>query len=224
MDFVLSEEQNLLIESTRTFVNKELKQHEELLEKTNNLPKELYDEIKKKSREVGLYACNMPNEHGGGGLNAFDLMLVEKELGHTSLALAEIAWRPQNILMACKGDLINEYLKPATTGERKDCIAMTEPGAGSDLRGMKTNAIKSGDDWIINGTKHFISNAHNSDFVVLFAVTGKDAKERNLLSCFLVDLDLPGVEVAKGYDCVSHRGYVNNILHFNDCKIPAKNF
>ena len=103
MDFVLSEEQNLLIQTTRSFVNKELVQYEELLEKTNNLPKKLYEEIKQKSREVGLYACNMPKEYGGGDLNAFDLTLVEKELGHTSLAHAEIAWRPQNILMACSG-------------------------------------------------------------------------------------------------------------------------
>ena len=224
MDFTLSEEQNLLINTTKSFVKNELIQHEELLEKTNNLPKELYEVIKKKSREVGLYACNMPKEHGGGGLNAFDLTLVEKELGYTSLALAEIAWRPQNILMACKGNLIEEYLKPTTTGERKDCIAMTEPDAGSDLRGMKTNAVISGDDWVINGTKHFISNAHISDFVVLFASTGKDDHGRNLLSCFLVDLNLTGVEVAKGYHCVSHRGYVNNIIHFNDCKIPKKNY
>ena len=127
MDFTLSEEQNLLIKTTESFVKSELVQHENLLEKTNNLPKELYDEIKKKSIEVGLYACNMPKEHGGGGLNAFDLTLVEKALGYTSLALAEIAWRPQNILMACKGDLINEYLKPSTSGERKDCIACISP-------------------------------------------------------------------------------------------------
>ena len=66
MDFKLSEEQNLLIDTTNSFVKNELMQHENLLEKTNNLPKELYDEIKKKSREVGLYACNMPKEHGGG--------------------------------------------------------------------------------------------------------------------------------------------------------------
>ena len=223
MDFVLSEEQNLLIKTTRSFVENELIQHEELLEKTNILSPELYKEIKQKSRDVGLYACNMPKEYGGGGLNAFDLTLVEKELGHTSLALAEIVWRPQNILMACKGRLIEEYLKPTTTGQRKDCIAMTEPDAGSDLRGMKTRAIRNEDDWVINGTKHFISNAHISDFVVLFAVTGKDEKQKNLISCFLVDLDLPGVEVLKGYDCVSHRGYVNNILHFNDCKIPIEN-
>ena len=173
MDFTLSEEQNLLIETTKSFVKNELIQHEKLLEKTNNLPKELYDEIKKKSRELGLYACNMPKEQGGGGLNAFDLTLVEKELGHTSLALAEIAWRPQNILMACRGNLVEEYLKPTIIGERKDCIAMTEPEAGSDLRGMKTKALKSGDDWIINGTKHFISNAHISDFVVLFCIYRK---------------------------------------------------
>ena len=223
MEFNLSEEQNLLIDTTKSFVKEELLQHEELLEKTNNLPKELYDEIKQKSIKAGLYACNMPTEYGGGGLNAFDLTLVEKHLGFASLALAEISWRPQNILMACEGELIDEYLKPAITGERKDCIAMTEPGAGSDLRGMKTKAVKDGNDWVINGTKHFISNAHISDFVVLFASTGQDYNGRNLLSCFLVDLKQKGVEVAKGYDCVSHRGYVNNILHFNDCRIPAKN-
>ena len=223
MEFNFTEEQNLLINTTKAFVKAELLQHEELLEKTNNLPKELYDEIKKKSIEAGLYACNMPVEHGGGGLNAFDLTLVEKHLGFASLALAEIAWRPQNILMACEGELIDEYLKPAITGERKDCIAMTEPEAGSDLRGMKTNAKKDGDDWVINGTKHFISNAHISDFVVLFASTGTDEQGRNLLSCFLVDLHQKGVEVAKGYDCVSHRGYVNNVINFNDCRIPGKN-
>ena len=223
MDFNLTEEQKLLIKTTKSFVKNELLPDEELLEKTDNLPKELYHEIKKKSQEVGLYACNMPTEYDGGGLNAFDLTLVEKELGFASLALAEIAWRPQNILMASTGKLIEEYLKPTIKGNRKDCIAMTEPGAGSDLRGMKTNAILKGGDWVINGTKHFISNAHISDFVVLFASTGKDSNDRNLISCFLVDLNLPGVEVSKGYECVSHRGYVNNIIHFNECKIPAAN-
>ena len=75
--------------------------------------------LKRKSIEAGLYACNMPVEHGGGGLNAFDLTLVEKHLGFASLALAEIAWRPQNILMACEGELIDQYLKPAITSEKK---------------------------------------------------------------------------------------------------------
>ena len=223
MEFNLTEEQKLLIKTTKSFVKNELLPHEELLEKTDNLPKELYQEIKKKSQEVGLYACNMPTEYDGGGLNAFDLTLVEKELGFASLALAEIAWRPQNILMASTGKLKEEYLKPTIKGDRKDCIAMTEPGAGSDLRGMKTNAILKGGNWVINGTKHFISNANISDFVVLFASTGKDLNDRNLISCFLVDLNLPGVEVSKGYECVSHRGYVNNIIHFNECKIPAAN-
>jgi len=223
MEFNLTEEQILLIKTTKSFVENELLPYENLLEKTNNLPKELYQEIKKKSQEVGLYACNMPTEYNGGGLNAFDLTLVEKELGFASLALAEIAWRPQNILMASTGKLIEEYLKPTIKGDRKDCIAMTEPGAGSDLRGMKTKAVLKGKDWVINGTKHFISNAHISDFVVLFASTGKDINERNLISCLLVDLNLSGVEVSKGYDCVSHRGYVNNIIHFNDCKIPVDN-
>ena len=86
MEFNLTEEQNLLIKTTETFVKTELLKHEELLEKTNNLPKELYDEIKLKSIEAGLYACNMPLEHGGGGLTAFDFTLVEKHLGFACLA------------------------------------------------------------------------------------------------------------------------------------------
>ena len=108
MNFTLSNEQNLLINTTKSFVKAELLEHEELLEKTNNLPKELYDEIKQKSIKDGLYACNMPIEYGGGGLNAFDLTLIEKHLGFASLALAEISFRQQNILMACECELIEE--------------------------------------------------------------------------------------------------------------------
>ena len=223
IDFTLTEEQQMLIETTRAFVEKEMMPHEELLERTNETPKELAADLKKKSMELGLYACNMPEEVGGGGLDSVSVTLIEKELGRTSLSLAECAHRPLNILAACVGNQIDAFLKPTMRGEKRDCIAMTEPGAGSDLRGMQCKAELQGDEWIINGTKHFISQAQVSDFCVLFAATGEEQTSKGIkkrISAFLVDFSDSGVEVLPGYRNVSHRGYYNNTLQFNDVRIP----
>ncbi len=87
--------------------------------------------------ELGFYACNFPEEVGGAGLGHLDFALVERELGRGSMALTHFFGRPQNILMACEGDQRDRYLLPAVRGERMDALAMTEPEAGSDVRGMK---------------------------------------------------------------------------------------
>jgi acyl-CoA dehydrogenase len=100
---------------------------------------------------------------------------------------------------------------------------MTEPGAGSDLRGMKTTAVATGDDFVINGTKHFISHADHSDYVILFAASGEESTAhgtRKKMTAFLIDMGHPGFEVRPGYKNVSHRGYTNSILEFNDCRVP----
>lgn len=224
IDFEPGEEQQMLVDTTRAFVERELMPHEETLERTGRLPPELAAQMKARSMELGLYACNMPEEVGGGGLDCVSLTLVEKELGRTSLALAECAHRPLNILAACTGEQVGAFLEPVMRGDKRDCIAMTEPGAGSDLRGMQCRAVRDGDDWVVNGTKHFISQAENSDFCVLFAATGEEQTARGVkkrISAFLVDFDDPGVEVLPGYRNVSHRGYPNNILRFDDARIPA---
>ena len=227
IDFSLTDEQRMLVEMTHDFVEKEMLPHEETLERTDALPPELGAILKKRAIELGLHACNLPDEVGGGGLDAVSVMLIEKELGRTSLALAECAHRPLNILASCVGEQVKQFLEPTVRGEKRDCIAMTEPGAGSDLRGMKCKAVLEGDDWIINGEKHFISQASVSDYCVLFAATGedeidKDSKKASLtrISAFLVDFSDPGVEVAPGYKNVSHRGYTNNILRFDNTRIP----
>src|SRR5690606_23438631 len=113
---------------------------------------------------------------------------------------------------------------PAIRGERHDCLAMTEPGAGSDIRSMTTRAERDGDDYVLNGTKHFISHADAADFAVLFAATGTEETARgtkSLITAFLVDLDAPGVSVRRGSGCVSHRGYHQCELSFTDCRVPA---
>jgi len=224
IDFTLTEEQQMLVDTTRAFVEKEMMPHEELLERTNETPKELAAELKQKSMELGLYACNMPEEVGGGGLDSVSVTLIEKELGRTSLSLAECAHRPLNILAACVGEQIDAFLMPTMRGEKRDCIAMTEPGAGSDLRGMQCKAELKGDVWVINGIKHFISQAQVSDFCVLFAATGEEQTSKGIkkrISAFLVDFSDKGVEVLPGYRNVSHRGYYNNTLQFTDVRIPS---
>jgi alkylation response protein AidB-like acyl-CoA dehydrogenase len=224
MDFALTEEQQLIVRTTRDFVRRELVPHEREVEETGVLRAELLEELKAKAIAAGLYAANMPVEVGGGGLDAVSWVLYEKELGWTGyiLQFAAVA-RPSNILLACQGEQRERYLLPAVRGERVECLAMTEPQAGSDLRGMKTSAREEGGDFIINGTKHFISHADHSDFVILFAASGEEDSargKRKLITAFLIDMGTPGFKVRTGYRNVSHRGYNNSILEFTDCRVP----
>ena len=224
MDFALSEEQQLIITTTRDFVRRELVPHEREVEESGRLREELRQELKARAIAAGLYAANMPTEVGGAGLDAVTWMLYEKELGYTGYVLhyACVA-RPSNILLACQGAQRERYLLPAVRGERSECLAMSEPQAGSDLRGMKTSAAVQGGDFLINGTKHFISHAGASDFVILFAASGEEQGPRGarkLITAFLVDMGTPGFTVRRGYQNVSHRGYTNSILEFTDCRVP----
>ena len=224
MDFSLSEEQQLIVDSTRRFVQDELVPHEAEVERSGELREELRRELKARAQAAGLYAANMPAEVGGAGLEGVSWVLYEKELGYTNYALQYgCVARPSNILLACAGEQRERYLLPAVRGERTECLAMTEPDAGSDLRGMKTTATERGGDFIINGTKHFISHADHSDFVILFAASGEEDSprgRRKLITALLVDMGTPGFEVRRGYQNVSHRGYNNSILQFSDCRVP----
>jgi acyl-CoA dehydrogenase len=225
MDFSLTDEQRMIIKTTRDFVRNELVPHEQEIERTGVLSKELHHELRAKAIEAGLYAANMPVEVGGAGLDTVTWVLYEKELGWTGYALHYgCVGRPSNILLACQGEQRERYLLPAVRGERVECLAMTEPSAGSDLRGMRATAVADGSDFIINGTKHFISHADHADFVILFAATGEEASargKRKQITAFLIDMGHKGFTVRPGYQNVSHRGYTNSILEFNDCRVPA---
>ena len=222
MDFGLSNEQEMIIDSVKNFVEQELYPHEDEVEKSNHIDESLAESIKKKAIQLGLYATNMPEEYGGGGLDTLTLCLLEKELGKANFGLQYIVARPSNILMACKGDQIDKYLIPTIRGEKVDCLAMTEPNAGSDIRSMQCRAEKDGDFFVINGSKHFISHADMADFVILFAASGSEETSRGVkkkITSFLVDIGTPGFSVEPGYNSVSHRGYHNFILNFDNCRV-----
>src|SRR5262252_10437638 len=159
MQFGLTSEQQMLVDSVRQFVDAELMPYEEEVERTDQVRPELIKQIHERALAAGFYAANMPEELGGGGLDHVALVLMERELGRTAFALQYAVARPSNILRACKGEQIERYLLPAIRGERVECLGLTEPNAGSDLRSMKTRAAREGEHFILNGTKHFISYA-----------------------------------------------------------------
>ncbi|NKB78276.1 MAG: acyl-CoA dehydrogenase [Gammaproteobacteria bacterium] len=224
MHLKFTEEQNLLIHTAKRFVEEELYPYEAEVERENEVRPELRQQIIDRSIEVGLYAANMPEELGGGGLDSLSMCMLDRELGRASMALQYTVGRPSNVLQACVGEQREKYLFPSIRGEKTDCLAMTEPGAGSDVRSMSCKAELDGGDFVINGTKHFISHADVADFVILFAATGFEQTprgERKKITCFLVDKGIAGFTVRKGYDNVSHRGYHNSILDFDNCRVPA---
>jgi butyryl-CoA dehydrogenase len=153
--------------------------------------------------------------------------LYEKELGRANYALHWTAVaRPSNILLAGTPEQRERYLMPCIRGETWDCLAMTEPGAGSDLRGMKASAVRDGTDWVLNGTKHFISHADVAGFAIVFMASGEEATPKGpkkRITAFFVDKGTPGFTVREGYRNVSHRGYTNAVLEFDNCRVPAAN-
>lgn len=226
MDFELSEEQQMIVDATRAFVEKELYPHEQAVERSGHLPLELIREIQQKAIAAGLYAANMPEDVGGAGLDTLTWLLYEKELGRANYALHwTCVARPSNILLAGNAEQRERYLMPCIRGETWDCMAMTEPGAGSDLRGMKANARQDGDDWVLNGTKHFISHADLAGFAIVFVATGEDDTPRGpkkKITAFFVDKGTKGFTVRDGYRNVSHRGYTNSVLEFDDCRLNKR--
>lgn len=224
MQFALTEEQAMIVETTRSFVENELYPHEAEVERTGHLRMDLIKELQAKAISAGLYAANMPEEVGGAGLDTLSWLLYEKELGRANYALHwTCVARPSNILLAGTDEQKEKYLYPCIRGEKWDCLAMTEPGAGSDLRGMTASARADGDDFILNGTKHFISHADIADFAIVFMASGEEDTPRGkkkLITAFFVDKGTPGFTVRDGYRNVSHRGYTNAILEFDNCRLP----
>jgi acyl-CoA dehydrogenase len=225
-DFSPSDEQKMLIESVRQFMAEEIFPHERDVERRGEVPPELGKQIQKRSMEQGLFAANMPKEVGGGGLDYISVALMDRELGKATWGMIGWIGRPSEILNACRDDQREAYLFPVIKGQRKEAFALTEPNAGSDAMGIQTRAVRQGDNYVINGSKHFISCAARPDFVILFTVTGVDETPkgaRKRITTFLVDSDTKGFEIGRGPRSVSHRSYHNYQLSFSDCRVPARN-
>lgn len=215
-------ERELLGSTVRSFMEQEMHPHEELVDRAGEVPIELGRQIERRAKEVGLFAANLPVEVGGGGLDYRAMALVEREYGKTSHALHSWIARPTELLLACDGDQRKRYLDPCVTGEKRELFALTEPEAGSDIMSMKSNARRDGKDWILNGSKHFISGPVMPDFAIVFAVSGIDESpkgSRKRITAFLVDVGIKGFDIREGNRTVSYRGYKTFQLAFDDVRL-----
>ncbi|MEA3143242.1 MAG: butyryl-CoA dehydrogenase [Thermoplasmata archaeon] len=224
VDFTLSDEQRLIRDMTRAFVNEHITPAiVREWERVGDHPHSIYDRM----AEQGLLGAPFPEEYGGGGLDAVSYAILTEELakGCSSLRTS----------ISVHGSLCGSTLKyfaspeqrkrwlPAmASGKKLGAWALTEPGSGSDAAGMQSTARKEGTSYVLNGTKAWISNGGLADYVIVYAKTNKDLKHRGI-SCFLVEKGTPGFECV-GVETTTKLGLRSSptaTLQFTDCKVPA---
>lgn len=197
MDLNLTDDEREIRDWVRTFVTRELLPLEpEILARERRgeqgLTRERLRTLQGTARDAGFFGVATPQEYGGMGLSAVMAALVEVELGR-SLVQFRFAGEADNILYEANDEQRAAYLVPTIEGKRISCFAITEPGAGSDARAIRTRARRDGDEWVINGEKTFITGGHESDFTMVFAVTDPDkhraGRTEESVTCFLVDRD-----------------------------------
>ncbi len=221
MDFSLTEEQRLLVGTIREFVHRELKPLEEDVEAGGYLADDVAREIRQKSQELGLYAVNIPREFGGGGLSVLEWMMAEEQFGRTSDILIRRAFgNVYEILLEASEKQRQTYLLPAVTGERTFSVAFTEPEAGSDAAAIKTKAERSGEGWVLNGSKHFISDGLFSDFFVVTAVTDPTAGVHGI-STFIVEKGMTGFTIGRDQPMMGLRGTSHVEMQFENVGLSS---
>ena len=191
MDLSLSDEEREIRDWVRTFVTREVMPLESTVlerERRNErgLTREELRALRAKAKESGFFGVQTPEEYGGMALGAVMTALVEAELGRSFVPFS-FGGDADNILYSANDEQQERYLLPTINGDKISCFAITEPGAGSDARNIRTSAVRDGDEWVINGEKTFITFGDIADFVMVFAVTDKEKGANGGVTCFLVD-------------------------------------
>jgi len=175
------------------------------------------------SRDAGLWYLMVPEQYGGGSLGILAQVVILEEFNYSPVPFpfANVA----NILYESRGAQIERYLKPVIEGEKTTCFAQTEPNAGSDPGGMmQTRAVKDGDHWVLNGTKMWISNAHESDIIMVQAVTDAEKRQRGGITMFVLDRHHPGVKIEEaGLQTWLGPRAAQYVVHFDDVRLSAEN-
>src|ERR687885_803998 len=216
-----TEEHDALRASVRAFVERELAPHAEEWERAGDFP----DWVFERMGELGFLGLHYPAEYGGQGGDYYANIVLAEELtrsnsGGLAMGLAvhtDMATPPINIFGT--EDQKQRYLAPAIRGEKIACLGITEPDAGSDVAGIKTRAVRDGDEYVINGSKTYITNGHRADFIVLVTKTDPDAGYDGF-TLFLVDMDAPGVIREKKLQKLGMHASDTALLAFQDVRVP----
>jgi alkylation response protein AidB-like acyl-CoA dehydrogenase len=223
MDFSLTDEQREVRDWVRTFVRKEIMPLEpEVLRRERagqpGLTREEMRELQLKAKESGFWGVLTPEEYGGMNLGAIMAALLEAELGRSFIQF-RFGGSADNILFYANDEQRETYLKPTIAGERISCFAITEPGAGSDARAIRTSAYQDGDDWVINGEKTFITGGNDADFTMVFAVTDKEKGANGGVTCFLADREMGW----KSHPIDTMGEWGPAALTFDNVRVPSRN-
>ncbi|MEU1199386.1 acyl-CoA dehydrogenase family protein [Streptomyces sp. NPDC005813] len=192
MDFRLTPRQAQLKADARALTDF-IADYEIQCEEDNGLPASAHAKIRDAVLDAGLQAVNMPAEWGGAGLTIAEQVTVQEQLGRLTGALWDMVWRPANALRFCTPEQRERFLVPVIKGERRDCYAVTEPGAGSDPQNLATTATRNDHGWVLNGEKWFVTVGDHADFMIVLAAAGPERAP----TLFLVDKDTPGIEMTR---------------------------
>jgi len=219
--FIFTDEHEQLRESVRAFAIKELAPHADEWEETT-----FPDSVFRRMGELGFLGLSYPEEYGGQGGDYYSNLVLAEEIGHSNsggLAMGiavhtDMATPP--IFKFGTEEQKQRYLVPSIKGEKISCLGITEPDAGSDVAGIKTRAVRDGDDWVINGSKVYITNGTRADYILLVTKTDPDAGYDGF-TLFLVDTDTPGFIVEKKLEKLGMHASDTALLAFNDMRVPG---
>lgn len=223
MNFQLNEDQLMLQGMCREFAEKELKPVAGENDQLGRYPSEQV----KKLAELGLMGVAIPDSEGGSGMDVVSYVVAMEEIS-AGCASTGVIMSVNNSLYCdpvykfANAEQKKTWLRPYASGEKLGCFALTEPGNGSDAGAAKTTAVVDGDDYIINGQKAWITNAHEADAAIVFATTDRSLKHRGI-SAFLVPMDAKGVELGKHEDKLGIRASSTAVISFDDCRVPKSN-
>lgn len=208
----------------KRFIDNEVDPYSQEIEVNDKIPEHLIE----KAKELGLFGMSIPEEYGGIGLNAFGKSIILEQLGRThngfvSLISAHTGIGTMGLVRLASDQLKEKYLPGLASGEKIAAFALSEPDAGSDAADISTTAVKKGDKWVLNGTKHFITNAPVADVITVFALTDKEKGAKGGITAFLVETGFPGIEIGKPDVKMGLRGSYTSQVILEDCQVPEEN-
>ena len=227
MDFSIPDEYAELQRNITDFIDRELRPLEdaELDPEEDDVPVELRDRIRRRAAELGFYAADFPEDLGGSGLPQLGMVLLREAAARSGCRLAAFTTYgpegPTGLLLNATDEQMKTYLVPLISAEKSMCFALTEPDAGSDAQSIRTTATQDGSDWVLNGTKHFITNGRHADFALVFAANDRDKKAQGGITAFIVEARTPGFTVGR-----AQRGMVEGEgqfeLVFDNCRVSEE--
>ena len=224
MDFSIPDDLKDLRNAVRDFVYNEIIPAEPQIEEENAVPAELMQ----KMRDMGLFGLTIPKQYGGLGIGPIGYTLISEEFGKAHSAIRSLVGISNGIgsrglVLSGSNEQKDKYLPGLASGELIAAFAVSEPDAGSDVSSIRTNAKLDGQRYLLNGSKHFITNGPIADIFTVLAITDRDKGSRGGMSVFLVEKDTPGFSVGRIQETMGSRGCLRSELVFEDCVVPIEN-